>query len=75
MNTILVINCGSSSLKYEIYRMPERESLGRGLIERIGTDQGAMTQSSPSGAYEWKGPVGDHKTAMGLVMEALPGVK
>jgi len=31
---ILVINCGSSSLKYEVYQMPQRISIGRGLIER-----------------------------------------
>ncbi|HOH59732.1 MAG TPA: hypothetical protein PLI73_02360, partial [Candidatus Cloacimonadota bacterium] len=33
---ILVINCGSSSLKYEVYEMPAGKSLGKGLIERIG---------------------------------------
>ena len=71
MNTILVINCGSSSLKYEVYRMPSRTSLGRGLVERIGADEGVVTQSGPSGTYEWRGPVGDHRTAMRLVMEAL----
>ncbi len=35
-NRILVINCGSSSLKYEVWKMPQRESLGRGIVERIG---------------------------------------
>ena len=35
-NRILVINCGSSSLKYEVWQMPQRVSLGRGLVERIG---------------------------------------
>ncbi|MDD3236121.1 MAG: hypothetical protein PHH43_07320, partial [Candidatus Cloacimonetes bacterium] len=33
---ILIINCGSSSLKYEIYQMPLKQSLGKGLVERIG---------------------------------------
>jgi acetate kinase len=37
---MLVINCGSSSLKYEVYAMPRRESLGKGLVERIGEEKG-----------------------------------
>ena len=32
---ILIVNCGSSSLKYAVMRMPEREQLGKGLVERI----------------------------------------
>jgi acetate kinase len=37
---ILVINCGSSSLKYEVYDMPSEKSLGKGLVERIGETMG-----------------------------------
>ena len=49
---ILVVNCGSSSLKYEVYSMPERESLGKGLVERIGEEQGRIVQESPHGTIE-----------------------
>ena len=44
---ILVINCGSSSLKYEAWGMPQRVSLGRGLVERIGELKGRITQKTP----------------------------
>ena len=34
---VLVINCGSSSLKYQLIDMTTEESLAQGLVERIGT--------------------------------------
>ena len=33
---VLVINCGSSSIKYELFQMKARRSLATGLLERIG---------------------------------------
>ena len=43
---ILVINCGSSSLKYEVWQMPQRVSMGRGIVERIGELKGRICQKS-----------------------------
>ncbi|MFW6215371.1 MAG: acetate/propionate family kinase [Alkalispirochaetaceae bacterium] len=68
---ILVINCGSSSLKYEVYEMPSRESLGRGVVERIGQAQGNLVQNSWNGTIEREEPVGDHNRALTLMSEAL----
>lgn len=68
---ILVINCGSSSLKYEVYAMPSRLSLGRGLVERIGEASGKISQTGPSGALSRELAVRDHHEAMLLVCEAL----
>ena len=65
VHTILVINCGSSSLKYEVYRMPDRKSIGKGLIERIGLETGNITQKRPDGVeYTDSVPMADHKAAM-----------
>ena len=33
---ILVINCGSSSIRYELFRMPKEKVLAKGLLENIG---------------------------------------
>jgi len=72
---ILVINCGSSSVKYELFEMPEGKSLARGLVDRVG-----VRTSEPSTisirTQEGKGSVRevqarDHKQAVGLVLEAL----
>lgn len=71
MEKILVINCGSSSLKYEVYAMPDRVSLGKGLVERIGGDKGCISQKSSKGVLERDKALPDHKAAMGLVSEAL----
>ena len=68
---ILVINCGSSSLKYEVYRMPQRISLGRGIVERIGELKGKISQKTPKGDYLREVQVPHHKAAMELVRDAL----
>lgn len=46
---ILVINCGSSSLKYALYDTVEPQRNCDGLVERIGEDQGRLIASTPSG--------------------------
>ena len=68
---ILVINCGSSSLKYEVWRMPQRVSLGRGIVERIGEVKGKIAQKTPKGDYTRDLQVPHHKAAMELVSAAL----
>ena len=68
---ILVINCGSSSLKYEVWGMPQRTSLGRGLVERIGELKGRISQKTPRCEYVKDVQVPHHKAAMELVREAL----
>lgn len=68
---ILVINCGSSSLKYEVYAMPERQSLGKGLVERIGEQEGHVRQTAERGAYERTDPVPNHKAAAQEMHRAL----
>ncbi|MBN2829802.1 MAG: acetate kinase, partial [Candidatus Cloacimonetes bacterium] len=68
---ILIINCGSSSLKYEVYLMPEKKSLGKGLVERIGLDEGKITQKTDSGTYEKCVPIPNHAVAMELVKKAI----
>lgn len=68
---ILVINCGSSSLKYEVYGMPGRNSLGRGQVERIGDKGGRLTQECINGRIERTVAVPDHGAAMRELASAL----
>ncbi len=68
---ILVINCGSSSLKYEVYEMPAQTSLGKGLVDRIGIDDGSISHEGVNGTYEEQTDIPDHTRAMGLVIAAL----
>jgi acetate kinase len=70
-NLILVLNCGSSSLKYEVFSMPSRASLGRGVVERIGESGSFLSQNSPKGGMRLEEPMADHGTAMANVAKAL----
>ncbi len=69
---ILVINCGSSSLKYQLIDMTDESVIAKGLCERIGIDGSKLTHQ-PAGkdkvVIEKDMPT--HKTAIEMVMEAL----
>lgn len=68
---ILVLNCGSSSLKYDVVRMPHRQSIGKGLVERIGEEQGLLEQKSADKKLIIEQKIDDHKHALELVLKAL----
>lgn len=68
---ILVLNSGSSSLKYEVYDMPGEESLGKGLVERIGQSNSILKQSGWNGAMEIERATDDHNGAIAMMTEAL----
>ncbi|MBQ7266062.1 MAG: acetate kinase [Firmicutes bacterium] len=69
---ILVINCGSSSLKYQLYNMDNNEVLAKGLVERIGIE-GSNLQHTPAGKDKvvFEQPLADHDQAIKLVMDKL----
>lgn len=69
---VLVINCGSSSLKYQVLEMETEELLCKGLVERIGID-GSVIKHEKIGLDKWvlETPMKDHKDAIGHVLNAL----
>ena len=67
---ILVINCGSSSLKYQLLNMKNESVLAKGLCERIGID-GRLVHERPEGKYEATPPMSDHAAAMAILLDAL----
>ncbi len=72
MFNVLVINCGSSSLKYQLMEMDTESLLAKGLIERIGLAQGIHTFSPAGGpAVTEELPIPDHARACELVLAAL----
>jgi len=68
---ILVINCGSSSLKYQLINMENEESLALGLVERIGIEGSKLTQKANGVKYIIEQPMNDHTDAIRLVLGAL----
>ena len=69
---ILVMNCGSSSLKYQLIDMEDESVLAKGLAERIGIEGSKLTHK-PTGKdkFELETPMKDHGRAVELVLEAL----
>ena len=72
MQNVLVINCGSSSLKYQLLDMSREHLMAKGLVERIGLDDGHHTMKRPAGDdFSETLPIPDHARAFELVMTAL----
>ena len=69
---VLVINCGSSSLKYQVLEMENEQLLCKGLVERIGIE-GSVIAHEKIGMDKWvlETPMKDHKDAIGHVLNAL----
>ena len=69
---ILVINCGSSSLKYQLIDMDDESVVAKGLCERIGIEGSNLTHQVPGkDKYIVEQAMPDHKVAIGLVLDAL----
>ena len=65
---ILVVNAGSSSLKYQLFDMETDEVLAKGLCERVGID-GFITHKRPGkDDYKSQASLGDHKASIELVL-------
>jgi acetate kinase len=73
---LLVINCGSSSLKYQLIEAVTEVVLAKGLVEKIGLETGIFTHS-PAGKHKivQKENIPDHTAALHLVMTALTSEK
>ena len=69
---ILVINCGSSSLKYQLFDMDHESVLAKGLVERIGID-GSQIKHMKTGLemLVQQTPIPNHKVAIQLVLDTL----
>ena len=69
---ILVINCGSSSLKYQLIDMDNESIVAKGLCERIGIEGSKLThQPAGKDKYVVESPMPNHTVAINMVMEAL----
>ena len=67
---VLVINAGSSSLKYQLINVDNGEVIAKGLCERIGIE-GSMLTYKPEGKgkFEFKQDMKDHTDAIRMVLD------
>ena len=70
---VLVINCGSSSLKYQVLDMTNESLQAKGLVERIGMEGSILTHEKigAEDKFVLETPMEDHKAAIGYVLEAV----
>lgn len=69
---VLVINCGSSSLKYQVFDMTNEEVLAKGLVEKIGLPGSFLKHKSGETVNKLiEAEIPDHEVAIGLVIDAL----
>src|SRR4029077_16216923 len=70
---ILVVNCGSSSLKYSFYDTADESRHARGLVERIGIEGTRLAHRGPKAEGKQELPKGDFATAFQAMAEMLTG--
>jgi acetate kinase len=69
---VLVVNCGSSSIKYQLFNMTDESVLAKGLVERIGIEGSVLTHQ-PAGKDKvvLKGDISNHGVGIKMVLDAL----
>lgn len=72
---VLVINCGSSSLKYQLIDSESEKVLAKGLCERIGIDGRLVYQKAGLDKEITEAPMPTHKEAIKMVLDALTNDK
>lgn len=72
---VLVINCGSSSLKYQLINSDSEAVLAKGICERIGIDGRLVYQKAGMDKEITEAPMPTHKEAIRMVLEALANEK
>lgn len=72
---VLVINCGSSSLKYQLINSESEQVLAKGLCERIGIDGRLTYQKAGCDKEITEAPMPTHKEAIQMVLDALVNEK
>lgn len=72
---VFVINCGSSSIKYQLFQLPSKQPLCSGLVERVGLPDGIITHRSFVRQHDEvvriEMPIPDHYTGLYKVVELL----
>ena len=72
MMKILVLNCGSSSLKYQLFNMEDESVMAKGLVEMIGLDGSCIThRPTDKDKVRIETPIRNHSAAIQLVISCL----
>jgi acetate kinase len=72
---VLVINAGSSSIKYQLFEMPAEKVVAKGLLERIGEEKSKLSHSFNGSEHKVEQKIGDHAAGMKLIIDMLTDAK
>ncbi|HDD56800.1 MAG TPA: acetate kinase, partial [Nitrososphaeria archaeon] len=68
---ILVLNCGSSSIKYQLIDMDKRRAIARGIVARIGEKRSYIRHRTEEGEIFGEMPIRDHVKGLEIVISYL----
>ena len=68
---IFVVNCGSSSIKYQLFDMTDESVLARGLLERVGTDDALLMHRAGDASQEAEVAAPDHAAGVSIILQTL----
>lgn len=68
---VLVVNCGSSSIKFQLFDMPEQRVIAKGMVDRIGNEGSALIYEHGDEKVKLEKPAPDHDAGMELILKAL----
>lgn len=71
MAIVMSVNAGSSSLKFQVYEMPEEKVLAKGIVERIGLENGIFTININGKKYSTTTDIPNHEVAVQMLIDAL----
>ncbi len=71
MTKVISVNAGSSSLKFQLFEMPQETVLTSGIVERIGFDDAIFSIKFNDEKVKKVQPIHDHKEAVQMVLDAL----
>ena len=72
---ILVINAGSSSLKYQLLDMETEKLIAKGVVEKIGLEGSMLTHKVNGQAYTYEQKLNNHSESLELVLKVLQDPK
>jgi len=68
---VLVINCGSSSIKYKLYNMENEQELCSGLLEKVGTQESIVNHKKGNTKYKETMPLPDYETGIKRILQNI----
>lgn len=72
---VLVINAGSSSIKYQLFEMPAEKVVAKGVLERIGEEKSKLSHSFNGSEHKVEQKISDHAAGMKLIIAMLTDSK